>query len=337
MSAVTDVLERLHIPYVEKGANVKKGNVNVRCPFCTDDPSHHMGVWQERGSYSCWRDRNHRGGNFAKLVAACARISYDMAKSICSEYFGSWAQEGSFEKAVQSLSDQPKAETSTRAPREKSLGKWMRELLPISANDPLARRHRAYLSGRGFDPARVASRYSLLYAVGGEWRDRVVIPYFWNDKMVTWSARSLHQSHEIRYKALSDERSILTTKQVLYNFDRARKREGTLFVVEGPFDTMKFDYWVSLSPHRARTSVVGLSSVAMEDEQLVHLVELSDRYERVVLLMDPAEIGKATFMQGELGRKAEVFDWTFAGGYEDPGAFDKGITWKVAERYAANN
>lgn len=335
MSNVTDVLERLHIPYVEKGSNVKRGNVNIRCPFCTDDPSHHMGIWQDRGSYSCWRDKAHRGGNFAKLVAAAAGITYERARSICSEYFGTWAQEGSFEKAVKSLSDQSETNPEPVKPVRRSLSKWMRGLLPLSPDDPLARRHRAYLSSRGFDPARLARRYSLMYAVGGEWRDRIIIPYFLGGKMVTWSARSIHQSHEIRYKALADDRSIFTTKQVLYNFDRAVKREGTLFVVEGPFDTMKFDYWAS-GANRV-PGVVGLSSVALEDEQLVQLIELSQRYQRVVLLMDPEEEGKAMAMQAEIGRKAEIFDWSIASGFEDPGAFDQRVTLRVVERYAVNS
>jgi hypothetical protein len=153
--------------------------------------------------------------------------------------------------------------------------------------------------------------------------------------MVTWAARSLHQSHAVRYKALKDERSILTTKQVLYNFDRARKCEGTLFAVEGPFDTMKFDYWASTASRPP--GVVGLSSVAMEDEQLVHLVELVDRFERVVLLMDPGEEAKAMAMQSELGRKAEVFDWSIAESYEDPGAFDRDVTLRVVKRYAVSH
>ena len=334
MADVREVLDRFHIPYVERGPNVKRGNVNVTCPFCTDDPSHHMGIIPESGWYGCWRDRSHRGKNFPRLLAALASISYERARDVTSEYFNDWAQDDAFSKAVRSMEDSPTIEAPKvkRGPTH-TISCELRYLQIITEFDVLCRRHRRYLSGRGFDDVdRVARRYSLMYSVGGEWRDRIVIPYYWNGRLVTLSGRSIYEDAKLRYKALSDRRSLLTTKQVLYNWDRAVKRDGVLFVVEGPFDLIKFDYHA----RDARCGIVALSSVAIEDDQLPYLLQLADRYSKIVVMTDQVELKQAMDMQAQIGRKAALFDWSLASSFKDPGKFDAQVVHDIVRRYGAS-
>jgi hypothetical protein len=335
MADVRDILNRLHIPYVERGPNVKRGNVNIRCPWCSDDPSHHMGIVPESGWYGCWRDRSHRGKFFPRLLAAAASISIEYAKSIASEYFSEWAQDDAFSNAVKAMSDAPTDERvkAKRKPNDKTLSRELRNLQIISDKDPLCRRHRRYLEARGFPEASsVARRYSLMYAVGGEWKDRVVIPYYVSGKLVTLTGRSIYEATELRYKALPENRSILTTKQCLYNHDDAVKRDGVLFVVEGPFDVIKFDFFI---PSKAHCGVVGVSSVAIEDDQLEPLLNLCERFDRVVVMADQSELKQSMDMQAQLGRKAVVFDWGLAMSKKDPGNFTKQIVRDVCRHYGA--
>jgi hypothetical protein len=334
MADVRDILDRFNVPYVERGANVKKGNINVRCPFCSDDPSHHMGIVPESGWYACWRDKAHRGKNFPRVLAALARISIDHARSVAAEYFGDWAQDDAFSKAVKAMSDVATVEAPVRKKTgpTKSLVSELRYLTIISGADPMCRRHRKYLQARGFDdPYALARRYSLMYAVGGEWRERIVIPYYFEGKLVTLVGRSLYEAHQLRYKALPDNRSLLTSKQVLYNYDRAQKRDGVLFVVEGPFDVLKFDYHA----RDARCGTVGLSSVSIEDEQLPLLLQLADRYKKVVVMADQAAFKQAMDMQAELGRKTVLFDWALAASFKDPGKFSARVVRDIARHYGA--
>ena len=56
------------VPYVSQGKNVKKGHINVACPFCGDDPSFHLGINTDTLAWSCWRNSSHRGNYPHKLV-----------------------------------------------------------------------------------------------------------------------------------------------------------------------------------------------------------------------------------------------------------------------------
>jgi hypothetical protein len=334
VSNVSEILERFHIPYVERGANVKRGNLNVRCPFCSDDPSHHMGINEDNGMFSCWRDRSHRGRNFARLLTALANISFEQAQAAAAEYFHVWAKEDAFETAVRSVSDDAPVAVAEKRKRVKSVSRWIESLSPITAADIMCRRHRLYLvRDRGFardDVPKLAARYSLMYALNGRYKERVIFPYLWKGKIVTWSGRSIYRTHPLRYIALEDEKSVRTTKQVLYNYDRAVRRSGTLFLVEGPFDCVTFDFY---SRHEKRCATVALSSVAIEDEQLPYLIELAEQFERVIVMIDAAEIGLAFQMQAEIGRKAEIFDWSIAEGRKDPGEFTPAVVQKVLRNY----
>ena len=39
MIKIIEILDKYNITYITEGSNVKEGNINIKCPFCYDDPS----------------------------------------------------------------------------------------------------------------------------------------------------------------------------------------------------------------------------------------------------------------------------------------------------------
>lgn len=77
------LLRQQGIPFVDRGANVKRGEVNIKCPFCgTADPSHHLGLNLDTGWWACWRNNNHRGKSPLRLLMQLLRVPYWKARQM---------------------------------------------------------------------------------------------------------------------------------------------------------------------------------------------------------------------------------------------------------------
>jgi len=103
---------------------------------------------------------------------------------------------------------------------------------------------RKYLKERNFSPKLLHEKYKVVGGgVTGNWKYRIIIPLILNDKIVSWTGRSIlskHQQHELkipRYKNLSIEQSVVDPKSILYNLDNCKDRTGVL--TEGAFDVMR--------------------------------------------------------------------------------------------------
>lgn len=113
--------------------------------------------------------------------------------------------------------------------------------LPTDTFTPMERK---YLKERNFSPKLLHEKYNVVGGgVTGNWKYRIIIPLILNDKIVSWTARSIlskHQQHELkipRYKNLSIEQSVIDPKSILYNLDNCKDRTGVL--TEGAFDVMR--------------------------------------------------------------------------------------------------
>ena len=58
---IIKVLSDYRIDYDTEGKNTSTGFVSIACPWCEDDPSHHLGINLKEGYYTCWRSSEHRG------------------------------------------------------------------------------------------------------------------------------------------------------------------------------------------------------------------------------------------------------------------------------------
>lgn len=277
------------ITYITKGANVKRGEIAVQCPFCgTADPSQHMGISLDTGWWSCWRNRAmHSGKSPLRLIMRLLRVPYGRAREIAGLGDDYVDPEGFDAVAARLLGRDKDLRPEQTERRFLALDP---DFKPIT--DAIkTRRAQNYLYDRGFngrgdagdDVNLLCKAYGLHTAYRGFWQDRIIIPYYQDGMLVTWTARAVANA-TIRYRDLSLDESILGPKETLFNFDCIEGGGNTLVIVEGPMDALKLDFYGR--PLGVRS--VALSTNTVKDAQAFLLQAAVDKFKRVVIMLDNA-------------------------------------------------
>ncbi|MCK5605896.1 hypothetical protein KAR91_28625 [Candidatus Pacearchaeota archaeon] len=311
------MLETYHVEYVETGANVKKGNVNIACPFCGDDPSHHLGIDPVSGFWGCWRNKAHRGRKFSNLLAKLAHISFSEAQKLCGEKGSVPLEENDFDNAVAALKSNTEQVQVVTGVNSLQLPSFFRELDQTSL---ACAQHVQYLNLRGYKNkklTRLIEQFDLRFSLRGDFTKRIIIPVYENGLLQTYLGRSVYKNHALRYRALEVEKSVTPVEQCLYNVDTAFKYKSRkiLFVVEGATDV-----WRMQSIARCyKCSVVGLFNMNIADRQAEHLDTLQAHYEKIIFILDRGELARYVSIRSQVPfiRNLEVYPLTQA---EDPGA-----------------
>lgn len=279
------LLRDRRIPYIERGPNVKRGEVNIKCPWCgAADPSQHMGINLETGWYACWRvNPGHGGKSPVRLLMMLLRVGYSEAREIAGLGADYVDPEGFDALAARLLRGEAPPGKQVRKSAE--FLAWDKYFVDIR-DDVRSRRWWNYLyAKRGFraeDIVPLCRQYQLKAARGGRWDARLVIPYFVEGRLVSWTGRAIGES-AVRYLDLSIEESIVPPKHCLLNGDCGLDpKRHTLVVVEGPLDVLKIDYY----GRRRGVRAVGLSTASIGDDQLYQLEELAGLFEQTVVMMD---------------------------------------------------
>jgi len=296
------------VHFVEHGANVSGGNVNVACPYC-NDPSEHLGLSLDvkAPSWGCWRCKAG-GRSPVRLVCKLAGVTLPKALEIVALHNETSPDE--FER----LLEPPLVSVITPRSAALALPGGCRELADGSAG---AQRFLAYLTSRGFEgeEQRVARTYSLHYALVGEQAWRVVLPVYQYGALQTWTGRSIHAQSTLRYKADFGGK----IKQCLANIDvllKGTHKEETLIVAEGPMDFMKLDFYGCAYGLRA-TCTFGTAWSMMQVSKLLPIVQ---RFKRTVVLYD-----KEAYMEGaRLAEEVKAFSNCDVSAMEMTGAKDPG-------------
>lgn len=315
------LLDDHHIPYVTRGPNTKKGEVSVRCPYCgEDDPSEHLGINLTTENWGCHRNAEHRGHSPSRLIAALLGCSSAQAKLIARQYDAPDPETlDQALAALQGTSEPPKA-----AKRHSAELAFPDDFRQIKGKGVTARFWH-YLAGRGFDDvADLCFQYDLKCALTGDYKDRVIIPFYQKRKLIGWTGRALQNPvNAPRYLSSSE-----TVKQCVFNEDVLMDGGKLLFVVEGPFDALKLDYYGEPSGARA-TCVFGTS---MTIDQLSTLSRLRRRFKKVIILFDTDALGPAL----------SAVDWLYAPnvmvgqlpeGVKDPGE----LNYEEVEQLISNH
>lgn len=316
------LLDRNHIEYVDSGPNVKRGNVNIKCPFCGPrDPSHHLGIDPDTNYWACWRDKTHRGKSPIRLVMALLRCDYDTAKNIVVDksdtldesVLSSIAEGSYFNSQDYGQEGQDSDNASLQYPNT---------IRPFDGKYRVEDKFKGYLRDvRGFTEVDSLIRaYKLAYAVTGRFSDRIIFPYFGEGtRMVTFSGRSIHRGSSLRYKELSKDESIIHSKQTLYNANLALSGGKVLFVVEGPMDVLKLDHY---GKHLGCRSV-GLSSVALQDSQLLLMMKLASKFDRTCLVVDDGYVSQQQQILDAMEVVTPTIPVSLEDCLEDPGEMTK--------------
>ncbi|MBR4396787.1 MAG: toprim domain-containing protein [Methanobrevibacter sp.] len=253
----------------------KRSWIHVNCPFCKNPADTHFngGFYQLNPHFYCWRCGSH---SHYDAVAKVLNISISQVKELFDTY-----NYISKEKAP------------VRIARGQNL-----ELPGYHLDD----NEKEYLSGRGFDPDYLQSKFHIRGGgTIGEWSYRILIPIYYHDVLVSWTGRSIlskdyQKEHKIpRYKNLSIEQSVINPKEIFFNLDNCDK--DSVILVEGPFDVLRM----------GDDTICSLGTSVTREQELF----LKNHFKKVFIAFDnePAAQEKARHLGMNLnsaGMKVEV-------------------------------
>lgn len=279
-------LDHNHVDYVERGPNVAKGEVGVSCPFCRDDPSHHLAISLSGRGWYCRRERAHKGQAPWRLIQALIGCSREEAfrRQGAASQAGVPASADFQERIRRLLFGGAEAVVPTLT--------FPEEIKPLDGTVS-ARRFLDYLITRGFSHTgalRLAETYGLRYATRGPYKLRIVIPIVTDLGLVSWTGRAIVHS-SVRYKTLSERendiglpRALEPAGAVLFNQAELFESHGKrLVLVEGPFDALKLDFY--LRDHGVRATCSFGKNIS--DEQIDVLSVMGQHFEERWLVQDP--------------------------------------------------
>jgi len=197
------------------GKNVSQGWINIRCIFC-GDKSNHLGIRKSDLKASCWKCGGHYFPSIVKEIIGC---SMSEAKSMISEID---------RKIKIEHGDKNKSKRAKRI------------ILPSNASKEFPSIHLRYLKLRNFNPRKLIKEYDLLSCyLSGPFKFRIIIPIFYDHKMVAYTSRDVTDTQKQKYKMAKDKNCIVPASSLLYNFDTVEEN-GDAFCMEGPTDVWRF-------------------------------------------------------------------------------------------------
>lgn len=210
---IREVLDDLNICYTESGKNVSNGWIGVTCPFCGDD-SNHLGICLNTPVISCFKCGIT--GTIIKYLAEELH-SYSKAKEILSNSIP--REMKFFEKQKQEHAINVK--------------------LPQDASKQITKAHAEYLKNRNYDYQYLTKKYNLYFCgPTSYWMNRIIVPITKRNKLITFTSIDIASNSFLRYRHLSDEKSIISIKHCLFGLEFI-KNNTTCCLVEGIFDQFR--------------------------------------------------------------------------------------------------
>lgn len=286
-------LDRHSIPYVERGPNIGRNEIGVKCPFCGPaDKSEHMAISLLGRGWICRREsQRHKGRHPARLVAALLGCSYQRAKELVGDPL-ELVETGSISGVVekQFTDDVPDQEPDDRT---LSLPKEFRTLcLSVSARPFLN-----YLLSRGYTDRQIfgpmTKRYGIKYCCKGVWKGRIIFPVYHDGKLVSWTGRTIYRSQSLRYKSLTADPEAARTDGtdvalgpisnfLLWRDFLLETGRNILVICEGPFDALR----LNLIGRRYGVAATCLFTNSPSEAQFQELMDIAPRFDRCFLLLD---------------------------------------------------
>jgi hypothetical protein len=196
----------------------RPGWVNTECPFCTGNPGPHLGFEISSNHYNCWRCGWHPTIiTLSKLI----NISESETKNILKKY-GSLITINTKNSIVKIKPKSLKVPTG---------------IIPLQKN------HKQYLESRCFDWQYLEKTFKIkgtgpVSKLNGiDYKHRIFIPFYWNDKLVSFDSRDITGKHISKYMACPKDYEIIEHKHILYGIQSAWKETG--IGVEGPTDVWR--------------------------------------------------------------------------------------------------
>lgn len=199
--------QQFNIPIRKTGKNVSGGWIGMCCPFC-GDTGFHLGYNPKKNRFFCWKCGGHSVNS----------TIYHLTNGKC--------------KPEEYISNSLNEEIE-----EKTTGF---EVKYPNGIDKLSKQHKNYLYSRNLDAEQVEYEWNLLgttYSKDYLWSNRIIIPIYLNNKVVSYTSRSIDGS-EIKALHCSTTNSIVKIKETLLGIDKVES--DTVVVTEGTFDVFNY-------------------------------------------------------------------------------------------------
>ena len=276
------------IEYVLSGKNVGNGNIGIKCPFCTDDPSHHLNIEPTKGLFFCFRNESHSGRNPFRLVKEL--IGINEAKIFCQ--FEPQKTTDELDILLGNL-NAPQAKIKSSGPI----------VLPGREYDyKTDKAFKNYMLSRGIDEKDLMefiNENSLKVCAEGYYQDRWIIPYQSIDgkETITFTGRAIYKNAFLRYLSPSNAEGLAPNRYVWLTIKHSSGNinHGTLILLEGPFDKLKASFydgrWFGC-----------LSTNRVSESQIIQLYQLKKEglLKNIILLLDRDQIDKRLLLQMKL-------------------------------------
>jgi len=209
---IVSYLEDRNIEMWQSGANVTAGWTNIECVFC-NDVSNHLGINPEGTAFNC-----HicgETGFITKLIKEIDGCSWRQTNRVYNT-FSLLAEDIEQKPAIQ----QP---TQITLPGGPSLG--------------ITKKAENFLKNRRFNARQLIDKYHLQYGgVIGAYKFRLIIPFYFNRALVTFSSIDFTNMQKEKYKHQQTKESIINPSRMLYNIDSVKDR---MILVEGIADVWR--------------------------------------------------------------------------------------------------
>lgn len=216
---IIQFLDDYNIDYITAGKNVSSNWLGINCPYpLCPDPSYHCGINLDSKWHSCWVCGSK--GSPLKLIKLLTEKTWSECKAIQHQYYNpELLLEGEEEVII-----------SRRLLFPKEFEKINPDKIP-----PLVHQ---YLISRNFNPKFLAQSYSLYYpGMRGNYAFRMIIPIFYKNRMVCFTARAVDNRNPLRYKNCPNEEAEIPINDLLYGYDD-HPPNTPIIIVEGITD-----YW----------------------------------------------------------------------------------------------
>ena len=235
-----ELLESLDIKFLEEGHKRCRPNwIQLDCPFCSPNSSKWMmGLNKNHGYCNCWQCGYHGlVETLALLSGVESREIYPLLKNIQHTRY-------------------------TETPRTGKI------LIPDGVEE-LHPAHKRYLKERGYDPEEIINLWGVRgIGIAAKLSWRLFLPIHLNNKMVSWTTRTIGDS-ETRYISARAEEEAINHKYLLYGEDLT---SHAIIIVEGPIDAWRIGpgavatFGLNISPEQiARMSVYPLRVICFDN------------------------------------------------------------------------
>lgn len=219
---IIQLYKDFNVPFATEGhKHCREGWVNTTCPFCTGNPGMHLGYNMADDFYVCWRcgwKATH------KALALLIHVSEKEAKEIARKYGGK---------------SHVKSTVTVRVGQKKF------RLPPSTA--PMNDRHKRYLTKRKFDPEVIEKIWDvqgtgpISLMDGISFSHRLVIPIYWENRIVSFQTRDITAKHSLRYITCPEQRERIKHKHIFYQAIPTKDSDACI-CVEGVTDAWRFGY-----------------------------------------------------------------------------------------------